>query len=200
VEKRLKGLSYIWYFFLNKIKQMLFVRKQKIIILITVPVLAVLGILYMINQEGIISERKENKTVEENQTQYRLILDELYLLQDQSHMNSKDFLKAHVSWKKFEDKLESKKRAYNISFVNLFKKYGIRTDNLYNELDLLWDKAEEKDRKAFMEFAATTVPPSIVSTSAMNQGWDCYLQGTKQIAHQHAKNMFELSKNDKQTV
>lgn len=161
--------------------------------MMTVSILTVLSLLHMIDPKEVSSENYKVKTASNNQTRYRLFLDELYLLQDNANVNFKDTLKAHIPWTKFENNLDIKRKSYDISFVNLLEKYDICPNDLYSELDRLWDKAKEKDRKAFMDFASTTVPPGIASNSAMHQGWDRYIQGTKQIAQQLAKDQLYKS-------
>lgn len=176
---------------------MIFVRKRLIIALVAVSILTVFGFLYITDYKEIISKDTDDKAVKNNHTQYRLFIDELFLLQDQAHITFKESLNAHIPWAKFEKNLESKKRAYNISFVTLLKKYDICPNDLYGELDNLWDNAKEEFRKAFVKFAPTTVPAGTASDFAMRQGWDIYMQGTKKFAQQCSKILLKQSKNGK---
>jgi len=166
---------------------MLFGYKKYRVFLLTLSVLTVLSLLNIIAPKEVLSENKRIKIGINNHTGYRLFLDELDLLQDQSHLTFQNSMKACVPWVKFEDNLEKNRRSYDVSFVKLLNKYDICPNDLYGKLDRLWDKAKEKEREAFMKFIAVAVSPGVISDYAIHQGWDTYLKGTKEIAQQLAK-------------
>ena len=60
-------------------------------------------------------------------------------------------------------------------------------NDLYGELNSLWDNAKEEFRKVFVKFAPTTVPAETASWFAMRQGWDIYIQGIEEFAQQYSK-------------
>jgi hypothetical protein len=122
-----------------------------------------------------------------NQTGHQLFLDELHLLQSRSRLSTKDSLIGFAIWNTFQEAFEENRRSYDVSLVNLLIKYDLCPDNIYNELDRLWDDAVEKGRQAFMRFSYTTVPCVTATTSSMFEGWNHYIREAAQFAKELAE-------------
>lgn len=76
-----------------------------------------------------------------NKTDKRQFLDELSFW-GESKENSSTFYKAikgAITLKDIEDTLENKKKAYNYTYTNIYRKYGVQHDDLYGELDKIWN-------------------------------------------------------------
>lgn len=43
-----------------------------------------------------------------------------------------------------ENKIEKMRKYYNLAYAEIFRNYGLYTDNLYDELDEIWKEAHEK--------------------------------------------------------
>jgi hypothetical protein len=83
-----------------------------------------------------------------NKTDKRQFLDEIIFL-GKSKEHSSTFVKAlkgSVTLKKVEKILEDKRKSYNYSLTNIFRKYHVEHDDLYGELDKIWNIClNEKD-------------------------------------------------------
>jgi len=76
-----------------------------------------------------------------NETDKRQAIDEIYML-GKSKQNSSLFilgLKGALTLKNLEEILGDKRKTYNYSYVNVFKKYSIPHDDLYRDLDNVWN-------------------------------------------------------------
>lgn len=75
-----------------------------------------------------------------NNTDKRQMIEEIVAL-GKTKENSSTFMKAFkgaVTLKNIEKILEDKKRAYNVAFSNLFRRYGIKHPDLFGDLDKIW--------------------------------------------------------------
>jgi len=75
-----------------------------------------------------------------NRTDKRQFIDEIHFL-GKSKSNSSTFvtaLKASFSPEDIEKALDDKRKKYNYTYANIFKKYNIVHDDLYEHLDKAW--------------------------------------------------------------
>ena len=83
-----------------------------------------------------------------NKTDKRQLMDELISL-GKSGQHSSTFIKAikgAVTLKDVQKILDEKRRAYNYAYTNAFKKYNVIHNDLYGDLDKIWNICvEEKD-------------------------------------------------------
>ena len=76
-----------------------------------------------------------------NNTDKRQMIDEVYFL-GKSKQHSSTFiitLKGSLRFEDIEKILKDKRSAYNYQLVNIFKKYKVKHDDLYSDLDLVWN-------------------------------------------------------------
>ena len=165
---------------------MLFPRKVdsiKVLLILTILIL-----FHTIVSKGVRCETHEAEKANSNELQYRIFQDELYLLQNQNKLASKDIFRSNIPWLTFEKNLETKRKSYDLSFVAFLEKYHICPNNLYNKLDYLWDESKDIARKNFNIYLSI-MPPN--NMQGLFEGWDNYLQGTNQLALQLAKDKLQ---------
>ena len=73
-------------------------------------------------------------------TDQRQFVDEInFLIKDKDFSGTfVDALKGNITFKNVDEILKDKRKLYNYAYANLFRKYGILLDDLYEKLDKLW--------------------------------------------------------------
>ncbi|MDR3595064.1 hypothetical protein [Clostridium sp.] len=99
-------------------------------------------------------------------TGYRQFIDEVYFLGKQKEYSG-IFNKIIPSlklntFKKAKKILLDKRKAYDFSLANLFRKYAMDNNDLYDELDKLWESIDELEELKKYEFLG--VPIAMVPT------------------------------------
>lgn len=81
--------------------------------------------------------------------EYRQFISELeFIGKDKSFSGLTNKIFKSISFKENKDILKDKKSAYDFMIANLFAKYGIENDELYDRLDEIWEKCDGINSKA----------------------------------------------------
>jgi len=111
-----------------------------------------------------------------NKTDKKQFTDEVYLLgQAKEKKQSSLFvlaLKGALSLKELEDILKNKRKIYNFGFVNAFKKYNVQNDDLYGDLDKVWNvslsgKNSTAQEAAVKKLALSSTGAAVAATGSM---------------------------------
>jgi hypothetical protein len=108
-----------------------------------------------------------------NRTEKRQFLDEIEFLGKSQEFTSafkaglKSMFTLKSSPEKFSATLEDKRKAYNYAYTNIFRKYRVDHDDLYGDLDKIWNECiTEKNPSKQREFTETL---AVISSSRGGQ-------------------------------
>ena len=79
--------------------------------------------------------------------EYLQFYDELYFLNQEKEFRGTflDGLKGQFKFQDVVELLENKRKAYNFAYTNIYRSYGIASDDLYVELDCIWAEFVEPE-------------------------------------------------------
>lgn len=103
-----------------------------------------------------------------NKTDQRQCIDELIALGKTKQFSSifVKALKGGMILTNIEKILEDKRRAYNWAFTNVLKKYGIRPEDLYGDLDKIWNICLNEKNKGIQEKYVTALAVASATSAA----------------------------------
>ncbi len=108
-----------------------------------------------------------------NKTDKRQLLDEIEML-GKSEEHSGTFARALIGAITFthaENTLSDKRKVYNYAYANIYRKYAVTHDDLYGDLDKVWNvSVNEKDKgkqaQFVTELAAASAAASVAGAGA----------------------------------
>lgn len=123
-------------------------------------------------------------------TEYRQFIDEVYFLGKQKEYSGRlnKFILSLNIFKSPKKILLNKRKAYDFALANLFRKYGLNNDNLYDELDKIWDSIDE------YEIRLALSPVSIAANIKFYElllRFDTYIDKTKKYCENFAKGQID---------
>ncbi|MDP8268539.1 MAG: hypothetical protein P9L97_07420 [Candidatus Tenebribacter davisii] len=104
-----------------------------------------------------------------NKDEKRQIVDEIYFL-GKSKQHRSTFIKAMkgaILLSKLEKILMDKRKAYNYQYTNIFKKYSVKHDDLYGELDKIWTDSLLKEVPTKQKAEVVEVATALGSATAL---------------------------------
>jgi hypothetical protein len=112
-------------------------------------------------------------------TDFRQFFDEIQMIRRRREFSStwKEHLKG-LGFRKAENSLEFKRKEYDHLYTNVLRKYGIVPNDLYADLDRLWNDAIRSAAKIFYKFIFSTVTPYLVTAKQYEALWDNYVRAT----------------------
>lgn len=112
-----------------------------------------------------------------NKTDKRQFLDEIEMM-GKTKQHSSTFiqaLKESFIAKSLENMLYEKRKVYNFAYVNLYRKYGIKHDDLIGELDKIWKVCLKERKKSSQEELVKALATMFASGARVDStAWDPY--------------------------
>lgn len=104
------------------------------------------------------------------QTDYKQFVDEIYFLNKDKDFSGTfvDALKGTITIKDIDSILEEKRKGYNFALTNVFRKYNIVPDDLYDHLDRAWNEVRLIE---FVENHLKKSTPTASVASWLTGGW-----------------------------
>ncbi len=129
---------------------------------------------------------KTDKTDKTDKTELRQFIDKIVLLGNKNEYTSTIFeqFKNVIPGSTVENVLINKKKSYDYEYVNIFKEYGLSTEDIYNDLDIIWDNVELPKLNLMV---CVMGYPLIHSCEEVKAKWKNYIKETVALAKKRAK-------------
>lgn len=119
-------------------------------------------------------------------TEYRQFITEIkYLTKQKEHSGFLNKIKkSFIVWSNAKKILNDSKDAYNYTFINICEKYGLNTDEIYEDLDLAWENGNKLANI-----------PTLTGISLLQYTFYEYKKKTITIAEKHARKELNLNES-----